>query len=132
MDNNYEPTDMNLHVVDTDTDYDVRIFDDDYGDNNAIAWVVCPPEATTGGGAHPNKWCFGQRLRYNLHYPGFYNTVQERHSLACEELGHTMGLRHRSDHPETCMGRPVENSTDLTAHDRNHIDDEYTPSSGPA
>lgn len=80
--------------------YDVRVYDDDYGDNNVYGWVECPTTATTGGGTnYPNRWCYGQRLRFNLEetYAGYWDTSFGGGFVACHELGHTVGLRHEAD-----------------------------------
>jgi hypothetical protein len=134
MDNVYTP-DTVITMISTDgDDYDVRVFDNDYGDNGLFAWVNCPPGADEGG-TNPNRWCHGQTLQYNLNATVAYgsDTQMERRSRACHELGHTVGLQHTSN-DASCMQRYHEDgwmdpgpnrSTTLSNHDENHINGYY-------
>ncbi len=98
MDNVYTPL-TDLHMA-YDPNYDVRGFDYTYGLNGAVGWVICPPPPVSQGGSHPNHWCYGQELRFNLSYGSYYDTQTERRWVACHELGHTVGLRH---HDGSCL-----------------------------
>lgn len=122
MTNNYDPTVLDM-LDESGGIWDVRVFDNTYGLNGMAGWVICPGNATTGG-THPNRWCFGQELRYNLSYPGDFNTIDERRGMACHELGHTVGLRHPAS-GSSCMGNPPDFDTALTQHDRDHLTDAY-------
>jgi len=101
--NRLNPTDMTAYHSTHATNPDVWAMDNDYGNNLAIAWVDCPANASTGGSGTA-LWCRGQYLRFN----SFYEGSADGRSLACEELGHTVGLRHNT-HPDnftyaSCMG----------------------------
>lgn len=121
--------------VTTQSTYDVALGDAYYGDNNAFAWASCPPLATTFG-FHPTQACFNQEVRFNASYMGAYTTAAERQTIACHELGHTVGLRHwnnpddghHAQYPfSSCMYTPSgqANRTGLSGIDANHIDDTY-------
>lgn len=130
MDNVIDPTDMSSELVDGEN-YDVRVLDDDYGDNGAFAWVNCPPGATETG-SDPNRTCKGQKLHVNLYggYAYASDTAKERRSRACHELGHTVGLRHTSN-DNSCMqtygdpGAGEDRPTDWSAHDKDHVNAQY-------
>ena len=64
LNNIYDPTQLNTEVV-NGTNYDVRVIDENFGDTGWDGKTDCPDGATTGG-SHPNKWCHGQILKYNL------------------------------------------------------------------
>lgn len=103
---------------------DVIVMDNDYGPNRVVGWVNCPPPASEGGSG-VNRWCYGQYLRYNLHYAFELNDITERQHHACHEFGHTVGLQHTT-RDDSCMN-PARENTLLGAHDRAHIDSKYLP-----
>lgn len=70
-----------------------------------------------------------QKVRYNG-YPGYrdnYNSAHARRSMACHEIGHTVGLRNRFDNRNSCMyvAGVSDRGTTTTAHDNNHINAHY-------
>ena len=94
-----------LVVVDVSIDNtdDARAGDGDYGQNNYYAWTRCSdaPVATGDNGTtrdgYDAKWCKPQLLIFNNWYTDRdYHTANELKALACHEVGHTLGLRHRS------------------------------------
>jgi hypothetical protein len=134
----YDPTDLVAYRDESDPLPDVWIHDFNYGtNNNIVAWVVCSGDNTGTGGAHPDRWCRGQHARFNSHYIWYYDTSFERNRLACHELGHTLGLRHRQtpivQEPEFttwgCMHEDVAWRSGVTAgidgHHRDHINSHY-------
>lgn len=129
--NNYNPTDLIAYRDESDPLPDVWVHDYNYRQLNGIAaWVVCGSDNTGTGGAHPNRWGRGQHLRYNSWYytywTGIYDTPSQRRFMACHELGHTVGLRHRLD-SKTCMYQYVGEDAIglLTVHDEAHINARY-------
>ena len=121
------PTVMNVTLWDGEN-YDVRVVDADYGPSFPAAWVSCPPGGDSG--AHPNKTCYGQKLHWNLNegYEGTNDTLHERRSRACHELGHTVGLGHAPWDADSCMAfaLPANRPKTYSNHDINqHINPHY-------
>lgn len=70
--------------------------------NGYRGWTRCVSGATTGSLAFPvPPWarglngCKPQLIYINRYYASIYVAAEMRLALACPELGHTMGLRHR-------------------------------------
>lgn len=129
VDNVYNPTDLVAYRDESDPYPDVRVWDYPYGDNGVLAWVECPPDNTGTGGTDPNRWCRGQKLRYNSHYwwnSTEYDTEDGRRRIACHELGHTVGLRHLST-TDSCMYQYAGSGgiSSLGTHSISHINNNY-------
>ena len=98
--------------------------DGDYGPNTAFAWNACPEGATVTG-SHPNRICYGQLVRYNLHYGTAWDSDLERKSTACHEVGHAVALQHTDD-TSTCMkGNYPLQTTQLSPHEKSLINNRY-------
>ena len=100
---------------------DVLVTDASYGNNGIYAWVECLPGSAISG-SHPNQRCDRQKLRLNGEYAYTLN-ASRRLSLACHEIGHTVGLRH-TQNSESCMNT-AEWVTSLSEEDRIHINRTY-------
>jgi hypothetical protein len=129
----YEPTKLEMILQDAVTpETDVIAFSQDYGNNGAAGWVNCPPDARQGINRQHHRWCQGQELHFNLN-PSmsiFFADDGSRDHVTCHELGHTLGLRHWGNPPEsagppaaTCMNSDIfDGPTGLHQVDRDHID----------
>jgi hypothetical protein len=133
MREDYDPTDLRLAEADELTSaVDVIAYSEDYGDIGAAAWVYCPRDAPQGLNSDGDRWCRLQELRFNLdsRFSAFFEDDDSRDHVACHELGHTVGLRHWGNPPNsagpsaaTCMNADTPNGPDdLHQIDRDHID----------
>jgi hypothetical protein len=132
MAEDYDPTDFRMvetHEVVAATD--VIVYSEDYGDIGAAGWVYCPSDAPQGINSEGDRWCRHQELRLNLNprYNAFFADDASRDYVTCHELGHTIGLRHWGNPPEsagpvaaTCMNADTPNGpTQLHQIDIDHI-----------
>ena len=105
---------------------DVLVTDYNYGFTGILGWVECLPGSAVSG-SQPRVRCDRQKLRLNGSYRSYFNTAGKRRSLACHEIGHTVGLRHTSD-SASCMRTPFDpDDFDIytSAHDNAHINATY-------
>jgi hypothetical protein len=111
---------------------DVIAYAGDFGENGAAGWVYCPTDAPQGINPWGDRWCRHQELTFNLNprYAVFFADAGSRDYVACHEMGHTVGLRHWGNPPEsegpiaaTCMNADTpDGPTDLSADDVARID----------
>lgn len=147
MAEDYEPTHLRMHVQSRITSAtDVIVFAGDYGENGAAGWVFCPTDAPRGVNAQGDRWCQRQELHFNLNprYAAYFADRGSRDYMACHELGHTIGLRHWGNPPQTegpaaatCMTPDnPDGPADLHPNDSRHIDQYYAlpqpPDAAPA
>ena len=129
----YEPTKLEMILQQEVTrETDVIASSQDYGNNGAAGWVYCPPDAPQGINRQRHRWCQQQELHFNLNpsVAVFFADDGSRDHVACHELGHTLGLRHWGNPPETAGPAPATCMTANTADgaagfdqvDRDHID----------
>lgn len=132
MAEDYDPSDLvMLEHSELTSQTDVIVFSADYGENGAAGWVYCPSDAPQGTNARGDRWCRHQELHFNLNprYAIYLNDDASRDYVACHELGHTIGLRHWGNPPEsvgpataTCMNADTpDGPTDLHQIDIDHI-----------
>ncbi len=132
----YDSTDLVVYSTTSDPLPDVRVYDWYYG-TQVAAWVDCPHDNTGTGSYGQNlDWCRGLTLKVDLGMTDNYNfTATNWRHVGCHELGHTVGLRHRSS-TSTCMSQCLFppppylsscwNRTDLGSHEINdHINPFY-------
>lgn len=119
VNDDYDPTDLQASMSSDPNNTDVFVHDDYYG--YAVAgWAVCPSGASQGG-SHPDRWCIGQDVYYNLNATSYIEDAGSRAHLACHELGHTVGLRHSSDSGSCMTVNTPNGSTVLASEDEVHI-----------
>ena len=128
----YDPTDLTaFEVTELTQSTDVIAYSQDYGDLGAAAWVYCPRDSPQGENSEGHRWCRMQELHFNLNgrYAVFFEDDGSRDHVACHEMGHTVGLRHWGNPPEsvgppaaTCMNADTPNGPpDLHQIDIDHI-----------
>ncbi|HYN63885.1 MAG TPA: hypothetical protein VES36_04715 [Candidatus Limnocylindrales bacterium] len=147
MAEDYESTHLRMRVQSRITAVtDVIVFAGDYGENGAAGWVFCPADAPHGVNPKGDRWCQRQELHFNLNprYAAYFADRGSRDYMACHELGHTIGLRHWGNPPQTegpaaatCMTPDnPDGPANLHRYDRGHIDRYYAlpvpPSTDPA
>jgi len=124
----YGPTDLVMIEQDAPNGLtDVIAYSSDYGENGAAGWVYCPRDAPQGTNPEGDRWCRAQELHFNLNprYAIYLGDDGSRAYVACHELGHTVGLRHWGNPPEsagpaaaTCMSADTpDGPTELHADD---------------
>jgi hypothetical protein len=101
-----------LRVYETDSMFDV------------YAWGQCAVGATPGGSdAAHTRWCQPQNIYWNTRsaVASKVNTTAKYNYIGCHEVGHTVGLRHRSGTPSTCMinASPPSSSSPVPSIDYN-------------
>lgn len=77
------------------------------------------------------KWCKAQEFVWNSAYDYLINSDSNKQMVACHELGHTLGLRHRSQGVQSCMvpssidPEYINPWTNADSHDQGQLDTRY-------
>ena len=132
MAEDYDPTDFTVtEETELTIATDFVAYSQDYGDVGAAAWVYCPTDAPQGSNSEGDRWCRMQEIHFNLNsrYFVFFEDDDSRDHVACHEFGHTIGLRHWGNPPQsvgpsaaTCMNANTPNGpTGLHQIDIDHI-----------
>lgn len=131
LDTQYEPlANIETHISDDPSIVDVVVKDVDYEDNGWWGWTKCSTDPDTVYGGSPDdhtRWCRPQVLFYNIFHntPSEFGTEYRRKWLACHEVGHTLGLRHR-DSATTCMEEwDGDGPNTLAGHEQTQLEGSY-------
>lgn len=130
MADDYTPTELWMWEVADQAYANVVVKEGEYGQSGYAAWVNCPvtshDEMTSEG-----RTCTPQVLKYNRAndpiLTQYYDGPESKASIACHELGHTVGLDH-SQSAESCMlsGDPDGSTVLRIEHDvADHINPHY-------
>lgn len=122
----YGATDLTTSMVATDDAADVGVFSGTHGLNNVHGYYQCVVVDTIT----PNSCRHGHVVYNESYLPTIYTTTARRRSLACEEIGHSVGLLHETaamDQTQDygCMARPVDYDQFIRGHNVGHINGRY-------
>ena len=125
----YDPTDVNTSLDARTSTTDVVVFDANYTDYCGATWH----NPTTGEGVVGQGRCVsltgaGSCEQFELRYDTSFTdttTVANRRGLACHEMGHTLGLMHRSSSSNSCMRQGYPKPQNLDAFDRAQLNAAY-------
>lgn len=126
--NNVNPTDVNTHYDSTlDRLTDVVVRDRYYVDYCGYDWWQVGEGGVVGlatcDSTNSARECEKHTVRYSNRFVDNTSQSNER-GLACHEIGHTLGLAHRTS--TSCMqtGYPKP-ANNYSTHDRNHLNANY-------
>ncbi|WP_370616980.1 zinc-dependent metalloprotease family protein [Mumia qirimensis] len=103
------------------TNADVIVFDRYYDDYCGLAWDSGVLGLATCRSITATNRCDQANVRYNNTFTSNWTATYHR-SLACHEVGHAIGLKHREDQ---CMETVGLTRTGYSAHDVAHINAEF-------
>lgn len=114
-DHDIGPTVITRHEVHGCNIVDVRVVGEAYGTNMPTGWYHCHKNYSANG-------CDKGEVHINTSYGNIPEVYSRTLRLMCEEIGHSVGLGHRSD-PDSCMSGST--AAHLDAHDKEAINNNY-------
>lgn len=103
---------------------DVIVFDRYYVDYCGVPWGQGVVGMTTCMTLTATNRCEQSNVRFNLTFMDNW-TIPERRYNACHEIGHAIGLKHRTAANGGCMESGKWTYTDWLPHDKGHINGEW-------
>ncbi len=124
--NNFDPTRINTFYDSSENSTtDAIVRDQDYTTYCGYTWHDSGSTGGVNGLATCNSLngvseCESHVLRYDTSFFDGASLSFQRH-VACHEVGHSLGLKHRSENG--CMTSSATAYTSLTSHDNGHLND---------
>jgi len=133
-----------VSAVEVTSDWDVYVTQESHPTINAYAYGTCAPAPAPplpdpiqfgGSAANHTRWCRPQWIVWNTstNAAGRVNSTAKYNYIGCHEVGHTIGLRHRTS--GSCMFSPslgpndpggtVPTTENPTAGDYGRVDRHY-------
>jgi hypothetical protein len=121
--NNINPTHMWTHKVEEHDNSDVAVYVKAMGASFPFGRADCLDTFDWSDQWNRYLKCHHWHVTYNTDKGPW--TQSEKDHLACHETGHTTGLQHYPDNPDTtsCLGG--SNTYYFNGHDEGHINDYY-------
>jgi len=133
-----------VSAVQVTSDWDVYVTQESHPSINAFAYGICAPAPAPpladpiqygGSSSGHTRWCRPQWIIWNISSDSWQkvNSTAKYNYVGCHEVGHTLGLRHRS--AGSCMyspplgpndpGSSVPTTENPTSGDYDRIDRHY-------
>lgn len=127
LNNAVSPTDINMTIISSaSTKPSVNVYDANYSSKCGYTWHSSSSAGVVGLAKCEEKTSSGRCRTHSVFIDTSFAvpaSTSYRRQLATHELGHTLGLKHRSDDVMQ-QGYPKP-STKYSTHDKSHINTQY-------